>query len=101
VPPARGHPGERRSRGDAEQLPLGIELVEDREEVGLVGGPAVKEHQGALRLARRLADQMGQLVAGHPLRPGAGLERDVCRQAGTRGFEIGLSWGSTFSRRCS
>jgi hypothetical protein len=91
VAPSRRHPGERRPRGDPEQLPLGIELVEQREEVGLVGGAAVEEDQGPLRLAGGLADQVRQLVAGDALSPGAGLERDLRRQAGTRGFEIGFS----------
>jgi hypothetical protein len=52
---------ERSGRGDAEQRPLGVELVEEAEEVALVGAPAVVQDQGAARLGRGLANQVTQL----------------------------------------
>ena len=56
VPPARRNSGERRAGGDAEQAPLGIELVEQRPKIALVGPSAVVEDRAPSRLTVRLAD---------------------------------------------
>jgi hypothetical protein len=54
---AGGNAGDRRARRDADQPPVGVELIEQGMEV-VLGGPAtVVEDQRALRLAGGLADQ--------------------------------------------
>ena len=58
VPPA-GRQRERPACGHAEQPPLGVELVEQREQVVLVGGAAVEEDQGALGIAVGRPDSLG------------------------------------------
>jgi hypothetical protein len=45
---AAGRQGERPARRDAQQPPLGIELVEQREQVVLGGAAAVEEDKSAL-----------------------------------------------------
>ena len=49
-----GGEAERPARSDAEQAPLGVEQVEERVEVVLVGSAAVEEDERACRLAGRL-----------------------------------------------
>jgi hypothetical protein len=61
VAPAGWHVGQRCPRGHAEELAIGIQLIEHRVEVALIDGAAVEQDQGALRLARRLAGQMHHL----------------------------------------
>ena len=78
---ASGRQRERPARRDAEQPPLGVERVEERVEVVLVGAAAVQEDERSLRLAR-----------SRPL--------DDC-QRHPRGFGSGVSTGSICSRRCS
>ena len=66
---------ERRAGRDAQQPALGVERVEQGEEVVLVHAAAVQEHQGALRLAGGLADPVHQGHAGRAAGPGVGLIR--------------------------
>ena len=66
VAPAGRDVRQRRAGGDPEQAPLRVELVEQPVEVVLVGAPAVVEDERALGLARRLAEQMDELVAHEP-----------------------------------
>ncbi len=74
-----------------EQPALGVELVEQPEEVVLVGAAAVVEDQRAGRLPRRLADAE---VDAEPVEAEA--------HAGTcRGLRTGFRFASTRSRRCS
>jgi hypothetical protein len=53
-----------------EQPSLGVEQVEQRKEVALVGAAAVQQHQGARGIARRLPPERGErrfglVVFGH------------------------------------
>ena len=65
---------------------LGIERVEQREEIVLVRAAAVEEDERALRLARRRALERAEAHA---------------RVQFSRGFGSGVSIGSTCARRCS
>ena len=56
---------ERAARSHAEQPALGIEHVEERKEVALVGAAAVEEDEQPFGLARGRARQMAQCVRGH------------------------------------
>ena len=72
--PAGWHARQWCPRGQAEELAVGIELIEHRVEVALVDGAAVEQDQGALRLAPGLAGEMHHLddlarpIAGRLLR---------------------------------
>ncbi len=48
--------------GEAGEAPLGVEQVEQREQVVLVGAPPVQQHQRAGRLAGGWADAVGEGV---------------------------------------
>ena len=54
--------GERPARREADEPVLGVEHVEQRREVVLVGAATVQEDQRALRLARGLADDVDEWV---------------------------------------
>ena len=82
---ASGRKRERPARREPEQTPLGIERVEEREEVALVGAAAVEENERPLRLARRVADERLDQVTFHAAR-------------GSGSF---VNAGSIRSRRCS
>ncbi len=60
---ARRDVGQRSPGRDAHEAPLRIQLVEKRDEVVLVGAAPVVEHQRALGLAGRLADEVNQAQA--------------------------------------
>ena len=87
VAPARRHVRQRRAGSDADEPPLGIELVEEAEEVVLVGAAPVVEDEGALWVALGLADSVDQLA--HPAERAA------------RGFWTGVRTRSISSRRSS
>jgi hypothetical protein len=55
---AAGRQGERPARGHAQQAALGIQLVEQREEVVLAGRATVEEDECALSLARRRSESV-------------------------------------------
>ena len=55
---AAGRERQRATRRHAKQPALGIELVEQREQVVLAGGAAVEEDQGAFGLAGRGAESV-------------------------------------------
>ncbi len=76
---------ERAARRDPEQAPLGIQRVEEREEVALVGAAPVEEDERPLRLGRRVADERLDQVTFHAAR-------------GSGSF---VNAGSIRSRRCS
>jgi hypothetical protein len=86
---AAGRQLERRPRSGAEEPPLGIERVEQRVQVVLVGPAPVEEDERAVGLAGSGADprfeQLGQLLAAQA----------------SRGFGSGVRAGSTWSRSCS
>ena len=83
--PPPGRQPERAARRHAEEPALGVEQVEQREEVVLVRPPAVEEDERSLGLARGLAPA-----------------RDELRHAPVgRGLGSGVSLFSTSSRRCS
>jgi hypothetical protein len=87
VVPSRRQP-EGTARSDAEQALLGIERVQQREEIVLVGPPAVEENESAFRF------------------PGGGPDAGVGQVAyrvaqASRGFGSGVSAGSTWSRKRS
>ena len=91
MPAARRDPGERRAGRHPEQPALRVELVEQPEEVVLVGAAAVVEDQRPLGLAGRLAqpvDQVARLAAAH-----AGVA--------VRGLATGHQLASISSRRSS
>jgi hypothetical protein len=46
---ARSAEGERRARGDDVESPLRVEVVPEREQIGLVGATAVMEHEEPCR----------------------------------------------------
>ena len=77
---------ERPARSDADEPTLRVERVEQRKEVVLVRASPVEEDERALRLA------LGGTGAGDEAQRAAQL---------SRGFGIGVSTGSTCSRRCS
>jgi hypothetical protein len=71
---------ERAARSDADEAPLRVERIEQREEVVLVRASSVEEDECPLRLS------LG----------GAGAEDEAQRAAQlSRGFGIGVSTGST------
>jgi hypothetical protein len=76
-------------RSDAEKPPLGIERVEQRMQIVLVGPAPMEEGERAVGLAGRGAnpgfEQLGQLLAAQA----------------SRGFGSGVNAGSTWSRSCS
>src|SRR5215210_275849 len=76
---------ERAARRDAEQPPLGVEQVQQREQVVLTRAATVEEDEQPLRLAARGTRQRG--------------ERH--ERSAARGFGSGVSIGSRRSRRCS
>ncbi len=78
---AAGRQAQRPARREADEAPLGVEHVEERHEIVLVGAAPVEEDERALGLARRLADADGQVF---------------CHAS--RGFRIGVSFGSICSR---
>ena len=86
---AAGRQLERPPGSGAEQPPLGIERVEQRVQVVLVGPAPVEEDERAVGLAGGGADprfeQLGQLLAAQA----------------SRGFGSGVRAGSTWSRSCS
>jgi hypothetical protein len=89
VAPA-GRERQRPAGRDAEQLPVGVEHVEQGEEVVLVGSTAVQEHERALRLpTRRWADAVGEPVERHD------------RRASVRVSGSGVSTPARRSRKCS
>jgi len=51
----------RASRRHAQQAPLRVEQVEQREEIMLVGAAAVEQDEGALGLPGGLSDAVGEL----------------------------------------
>ena len=57
--PAAGREREGRPRRGAEQAPLRVELVEQREQVVLVGGAAVEEDERAFWVAVGGAESLG------------------------------------------
>jgi len=77
---------ERPARSHAVQATLRVERVEQREEVVLVGAAPVEEDERAVRVPRG--------------RAGSRFQAQRAAQA-SRGFVIGVSTGSTWSRRCS
>ena len=84
VTAARRQP-ERAARRDAEEPPVGVEQVEEREEVVLVRPAAVEKDERSLWLACGLAPASDEL--GHA--------------RGARGSGSGVSVCSTWARRCS
>src|SRR5207248_161700 len=79
---------ERRPRRVAGEATLGVERVEEREEVVLVGAAAVEEDERSLRLPRGGALEVPELAHERTLQL-------------SRGFVRGVSVGSICSRRCS
>ena len=80
-----------RSWGDADEAAGGIELVEQRRQVELVGPAAMKENDRALGLATRRAELMGE-------------QREFVAHAfatPARGFARGVSDRSRWLRNCS
>ena len=61
VPPARREL-QRPARRDADEPPVGVEHVEERQQVVLVGAAAVQQDERARRLARGGPDDVGQGV---------------------------------------
>ena len=86
---AAGRELERPARGDAEEPPLGIERVEQRVQVVLVGPAPVEEDERALGLA------------GGGANPGFELLGQLLAAQAARGFGSGVRAGSTWSRSCS
>ena len=86
---AAGRQLERSPGSGAEVPPRGIERIEQRVQVVLVGPPPVEEDERAVGLAGGGADtrfeQLGQLFAAQA----------------SRGFGRGVRAGSTWSRSCS
>ena len=76
---------ERAAWSDAEEPPVGVEQVEEREEVVLVRSAAVEKDERALRLAGGLAPASDELAHAR----------------GARGSGSGVSVCSTWERRCS
>ncbi len=87
--------GERRPRRDAEQAPLRVEQVEQREEVVLVRPAPVQQDERSLGLAVRRAGQSLERPGG-TARP---YDARVAHEARVSGS--GVSSGSTCARRCS
>jgi len=84
--PAARRQRERPARRNTVQAPFRVERIEEREEVVLVRPAPVEEDERAVRLA-----------CG---RAGSRLEAQRAAQL-SRGFVIGVSTGSTCSRKCS
>ena len=86
---AAGRKLQRAARSDTEEPALGIERIEQRVQVVLVGPAAVEEDECAL----------GVTGSG----PGPGFERlsQLFPAQASRGFGNGVSAGSTWSRSCS
>jgi hypothetical protein len=82
---AAGGQRERGARRVAVQASLGIEGVDQREEIVLVGAAAVEEDE---RACRRSNGRTFQRTQGQ-------------RRLRSRGFGSGVSSGSTCARRCS
>ena len=57
---------QRPARSRAHQPALGVELVQQREQVRLVHTAAVQQHERTLRLPGRWADAVDQQAKGHP-----------------------------------
>ena len=76
---------------ESDEAPGGVELVEQRQEVELVGPAAVQQHERALRLAARRTELMleqSESVAHVLVAP-------------ARGFARGVSERSSWLRSCS
>jgi hypothetical protein len=58
---------ERAARSDPDQPPPGIENVEQRKEIILVGGPAVQKDERTLGLATRRPDSVREEIGGRDL----------------------------------
>ncbi len=86
---AAGRQQQRAARSDAEEPPLGIERIEQRVQVVLVGPAPVEEDERALGLAGGGAD------------PGFELLGQLLAAQASRGFGSGVRAGSTWSRSCS
>ena len=67
---AAGRQVEWPARGDAEHSPFGVEQVEQREEVALVGSAAVEEDEQPFWVASRRSCQVAERVCGHVPRDG-------------------------------
>ena len=74
---AAGRKVERAARGHAEHSSLGVEQIEQREEVALVGAAAVEEDEQPFWLASRRSCQVAERVRGHVPRTVPASGRDV------------------------
>ena len=74
---AAGRERERPARRGADEPPLRVEHVEEREEIVLVGAAAMQQHERAVRLSGGRADEVAQAGVGHGARAGRGSGRGV------------------------